>query len=110
MFYCSFEDASDADLDGWPDHWTRRRSKNPRYLPIGIVEEPNSPDGRHAPRIGMNGGAAEMVSPSIEVGSLFSYVLEGRIRTADLRRDRAYISVSFFDASGRYWKNSIPSR
>src|SRR5262245_53447228 len=91
IFHCGFEEKSDRDLDGWPDKWTRKRGPNyPGYLPIKIVESA-TPEGQFALRIGLNGGAAMVSTPPIEVDSAFSYVLEACLRTEGLKHDRAII-------------------
>src|SRR5262249_1628697 len=80
--------------------WTRKRGANfPAYLPVRIVET-RAPEGQFALRIGLNGGAARISTPPIEVGSVFSYVLEACLRTHGLHNDRAFISLTFQDAVG----------
>jgi hypothetical protein len=97
VFHCGFERQHDADYDSWPDGWTRRRGpKYPRYLRIRIVDTP-SPQGDSALRVDLNGGAAVVSSDHIEVQGLFSYVLEGYLRTEGLVHDRAWFSVTFYD-------------
>ncbi len=97
VFHCGFERIHDADYDTWPDGWTRRRGERyPRYLRIGIVDTPLS-QGESALRIDLNGGAAVYSSGHIEVQALFSYVLEGYVRTEGLVNDRAWFSVTFYD-------------
>ena len=98
VFRSSFEDESDVDFDGWPDGWTRKRGPDyPWYLDIGINAEP-AIDGRQALRIRLNGGAGAVFSPPIRVRSQFSYVFQGCLRTEGLQADRAYYSVTFYDA------------
>ncbi len=97
VFHCGFERQNDADYDAWPDGWTRRRGpKYPRYLRIRIVDTP-CPQGDSALRVDLNGGAAVVSSDHIEVQGLFSYVLEGYLRTEHLVNDRAWFSVTFYD-------------
>ena len=97
VFHCGFERDNDADYDAWPDGWTRRRgTRYPRYLRIRIVDTP-SPQGDSALRIDLNGGAAVVSSDHIEVQGLFSYVLEGYVRTEGLVNDRAWFSVTFYN-------------
>ncbi len=98
MFHCGFEPADDREYDGWPDGWTRKRgTTHPAYLPARIVETA-APEGHAALRIDLNGGAATILSPDIEVKPLFSYVVEGFVRTEGLKHDRAWFSVTFYDA------------
>jgi hypothetical protein len=97
VFRSSFEDESDADFDGWPEGWTRKRGPDyPWYLDIGINSEP-AVDGEHALRIRLNGGAGAVFSPPIRVRTQFSYVFQGYIRTEGLQADRAFYSVTFYD-------------
>src|SRR6267142_942201 len=40
VFVCDFEEQNDRDFDGWPDGWTRRRSRElPEFVRVGIVTE-----------------------------------------------------------------------
>ncbi|HTU25213.1 MAG TPA: hypothetical protein VMF30_07440, partial [Pirellulales bacterium] len=97
VFHCGFERQNDADYDSWPDGWSRRRgAKYPRYLRIRIVDTP-APQGDSALRVDLNGGAAVVSSGRIDVQPLFSYVLEGYLRTEGLVHDQAWFSVTFFD-------------
>jgi hypothetical protein len=97
IFHCGFEQASDREYDAWPDGWTRKRGRQyPAYLPARIVEAP-APDGQAALRIDLNGGRAAIFSPELEVKPLFSFVLEGSVRTEGLKHDRAWLSVTFYD-------------
>ncbi len=97
VFHSGFEETADGDVDGWPDGWMRQRGPHyPAYLPVRIVAT-EAPEGHYALRIGLNGGAASISTPPIEVSSVFSYVLEGYIKTDGLKNDRAYISLTFQD-------------
>lgn len=100
VFRSSFEDPSDRDLDGWPDGWVRKRGPDyPWYLKIGMRHEP-AIDGNQALRIELNGSAGAAFGPPIAVRSQFSYLFEGYIKTAGLRHDAAYYTVTFYDAKG----------
>ncbi len=97
IFHSGFETADDREYDGWPDGWTRKRSPaHPAYLPARIVET-STPEGKAALRIDLNGFGAVILSPEIEVKPLFSYVLEGYVRTEGLKHDRAWFSLTFYD-------------
>ena len=101
IFHCGFEEASDTNYDGWPEGWSRRRSPQyPRYLPVRIMPG-DAAEGSQSLRMELNGGAAAAFSPPIEVGTMFSYVLEGYLRTQNLRNDRAWFSIDFRDATGK---------
>ncbi len=98
VFRCDFGPQWDPRLDGDPDGWTRRYSAAyPRYLPVRIVEDPSATDG-HCLRMDLDGSAAAIFSPPIKVNSIFSYVIEARLKTEGLVHDEAYISVTFYDA------------
>jgi len=101
-----FEADDDKNYDRWPDDWTRRLGKGyPRYLNVEIAEDEQprasgqqaNPGGRHALRMVLDGGAALVYSPLVEVSPLFSYVLSGYIKTDGLTHDVAYAAVMFYD-------------
>ncbi|HUT11335.1 MAG TPA: hypothetical protein VMY42_12620 [Thermoguttaceae bacterium] len=97
VFHCTFDRSWDANFNGWPDRWTRRRGPGyPHYVKIEINEEP-SPAGDRCLRIDVDGGAAAVFSPPVQVGSLFSYVLEGYLKTQGLQYDRAFFSLTLLD-------------
>jgi len=99
IFSCGFDEAWDSNYDGWPEGWTRKRSPDfPRYLAVRIAQD--GADQNPCLRMELNGGAAAVFSPAIEVGAIFSYVLEGAVRTEGLRNDRAWLSITFEDARG----------
>lgn len=101
-----FEGDDDKNYDHWPDDWTRRRGKGyPLYLNVEIAEDqrprsnspPTSTGGHHALRMELDGGAAVVYSPLVEVSPLFSYVLSGYIKTEGLTHDVAYAAVLLYD-------------
>lgn len=97
VFQCDFGESTDVNHDGWPDHWERRRGPGyPTYLEIGIRER--SSVGDRCLRVELNGGAAALFSPPIAVNPMFSYVLEASVKTAGLKHNAAYLSVTFYDA------------
>ncbi|MGE0755904.1 MAG: hypothetical protein AB7F89_13065 [Pirellulaceae bacterium] len=103
VFRGAFESASDANFDAWPDHWTRRKERGyPAYIGIEIVDDAKAPSSapNRCLRIKLDGGAAEVFSPSIPVSSRFNYALEGRIRTSGLQYDIVTLKVGFYDKSG----------
>ncbi len=98
VFRCDFTDAWDANFDRWPDHWTRAQGIDyPPYVKIRIHEEPSRAD-KQCLRISLDGAAATVYSPLIEIDPDFNYLLEGYLRTEELRHDVAYYSISFLDA------------
>lgn len=112
IFTCDFSEATDRNYDAWPDGWHRRRGSGfPLFLPIRIVplasaggdlqwsSSENTTPG--ALRMQLDGGSAAVYSPPIPVSPLFSYRLEGRLKTEGLKHDIAYYSLTFFDADGK---------
>lgn len=98
VFHCDFTDASDVNFDRWPDHWTRAQGIDyPPYVKIRIHEEASRAD-KQCLRMSLDGAAAAAYSPLIEIDPDFNYLLEGYLRTEDLRHDVAYYSISFLDA------------
>ncbi|MBC8352100.1 MAG: hypothetical protein H8E66_08920 [Planctomycetes bacterium] len=101
-----FEGGDDKNYDRWPDDWTRRRGKGyPLYLDVAIAEDKQSrldrqqveTDSPDALRMELDGGAALLYSPLVEISPLFSYVLNEYIKTEALTHDIAYASVMFYD-------------
>ena len=81
IFRCRFDELADKNYDGWPDQWTRRRGKDyPQYVKVEIREEP-TPAGQFCLRIDLDGAGAVAYSPIIPAGPLYSYVLEGLVKT-----------------------------
>ena len=101
VYHCDFGPKADTNFDQWPDDWRRRTGRGyPQYLPIGIRKEPAA-IGEHCLRIQLDGSAAVVYSPPIEVSPRFSYVLEGFLKTDALKHDVAYYAVTFYDARRR---------
>ena len=101
IFRCDFEAGSDVNFDRWPDRWTRLRDRDhPAFLPIEIDGE-DAAVGKRYLRIQLNGGAASLYSPKIEVSPHFSYVLGGFIRTEGLKNDVVYCQVAFYDGNDK---------
>lgn len=101
---------ADVNYDTWPDDWTRRRDKHhPVFLKIGIVAgeiaQPrpveDAPDEPRWLRVALDGGAAAVYAPAIEVSSHFAYCVETRFCTAQLRYDEVYCSLAFYDVENR---------
>ncbi|MBN1909366.1 MAG: hypothetical protein JW818_06485 [Pirellulales bacterium] len=101
VFECTFNPSWDDNFDEWPDGWTRRRGPGfPHYVSIKVRKEPSAVDD-HCLRIDLDGGGAVAFSPPISVQWLYSYVLEGAIKTEGLDNDRAYFSLTFLDDKRR---------
>jgi hypothetical protein len=98
VYRCDFSPSVDYDYDGWPDGWTRRRGgEYYEFLKIGLETDAA---GRGALRVGLNGGAAAVFVPAVEISSRFSYVLEADIRTEGVRYEGAYVLLSLYDSLG----------
>lgn len=103
VFRCNFDENADRNYDAWPDGWTRKRAPGfPLFLPIKIASEtlPGGEKRQHL-RLELDGGAATAYSPHLPVNSIFSYLVEGNLKTQDLHHDVAFYSLSFFDAHGK---------
>jgi hypothetical protein len=97
MYHCGFEKEVDTNHDAFPDGWSRRRDAEfPHYLRVAIVEG-DAHAGRAVLRMELDGGAASIFSPPIEVGPEFSYVLECRLKTERLVHDVAFMTLAFYD-------------
>jgi hypothetical protein len=102
VYQCNFGPEADKNFDGWPDGWSRRRGSGyPLFLPVTIVNEAAEQAAPSALKMSLDGGAAAIYSPQIPVSPLFSYRVEGLIKTEALKHDVAYYSLMFFDADGR---------
>lgn len=117
---CDFEDASDRDYDGWPDHWTRERSASlPDFLRISIVpEEPVAgatgaaaagPKNRCL-RVELNGGGAVVSTPPRAISAQFSLLLTARMKTAGLKHDGAWVELKLLDAQGQVVQSHASAR
>jgi hypothetical protein len=101
VFHCDFGADWDANFDEWPDRWTRQSGPGyPSYLEIGIRPDADAAASRCL-TIELDGGAAAVFSPPIPIDPRFSYRLEARLKTRGLRHDRAFLSVTFYDADQR---------
>ena len=110
VFYCDFCGTWDENFDGWPDGWSRRRGSGfPHFIEVQIRNEP-SPVGNHCLRIELNGAAAVAYSPTIEISPLYSYVLEGQLKTEGLNRDRAFMSLTLVDKKQRRLSTSYSEK
>lgn len=97
VFSCSFDERADPNYDGWPGGWTRRRGPGfPHYVAARIGEVPG-PDGNPAFQFDLNGGAAAVQSPAVEVESQASYVLEVQVQIEGLKHDEVYCSITWLD-------------
>src|SRR5437764_723687 len=109
VFVCNFDDQSDRDFDGWPDGWTRARSRElPEFVRIGIVAEtgdsPSDSSGasgiNHCLQIELNGGGAIVSCLPQPISPRFSFLLTLRLKTAGLSHDGAWATLSLVDGEG----------
>jgi hypothetical protein len=110
VFVCDFEEPSDRDFDGWPDGWTRARSRElPEFVRIGIVAEPGDSGSdssgavrvNHCLQIELNGGGAVVSSLPQPISPRFSFLLTLRLKTAGLTHDGAWATLSLIDSDGK---------
>jgi len=110
LLECGFEEDWDHNFDGWPDRWTRRRGAGfPQYLEIKTSEEPAA-SGKRCLRMQLDGGAATVHSPAVQIATEYSYVLEAKIKTEGLKHDQAYCSITFYDENRRPLKTVYSER
>ncbi|OHB68345.1 MAG: hypothetical protein A2V70_06735 [Planctomycetes bacterium RBG_13_63_9] len=97
VFHCDFDDSCDENFDKWPDRWERPQGpRYPRYVSVKISEDSSPMDSRCL-RVDLDGGAAAAYSPPVKIAPLFSYVLEGYVKTDGLEHDRAYFSITLLN-------------
>jgi hypothetical protein len=106
---CDFEESADRDYDGWPDHWTRRRSRElPEFLKVGIVPElgasaaqaGSKKSANRCLQIELDGGGAVLSSPPCPISAQFSLALTVRLKTTGLVHDGAWVELALLDAEG----------
>ena len=101
VFHCNFGSSWDTNYDRWPDGWSRRTGRGyPHFLDINLTDDPTRPE-RRCLEVELNGGAAAVYSPPVEIRSSQTYLLTVQVRTADLRHDRASVSITMLDAQRR---------
>lgn len=108
VFECSFgpPEKWDVNYDGWPDRWERKSgSEYPHYVNIAIQDD-NTVEGNKCLRIDLDGAAAAITSPPIQVMSRFSYVLIAQLKAENLKYSSVVVTLSFCDASGRVLQTS----
>ena len=100
VFGCDFGRENDRNFDRWPDGWTRVRGRGfPEYVKIAIQDERSSVNGNSL-RIDLDGGAASVYSPPIEIHPEYGYIVRTRFTTRGLTHNVAFVSVDFLDESG----------
>ncbi|MDR0392604.1 MAG: hypothetical protein LBH59_11890 [Planctomycetaceae bacterium] len=104
IFRTLFDFSSDADEDGWPDLWTRKRGVErniqfPDYIDIRIVGN-RSQFGNNALRMSIEGGSAGIFSPKIRVRRGMCYTVSAFVSTENIIFDEVFISASFYGKNG----------
>lgn len=85
IFATSFEQASDANYDLWPDYWTRQTSPvYPHYSKVEIVDDPTAQNGRSL-QVDFDGGGARLSTPAIPILPKFGYKVYIRARAQNLQ-------------------------
>lgn len=94
-----FEAAMDADYDGWPDDWLRRRVQGgPDFARIQLAPRP---DGKgRALAIALGGGRTEVASPALKIDRLFSLVCEAEIACEKIERSEVRFQLLLLDEKG----------
>ena len=109
IFHCTFDGATQVDIDGWPSGWTRQRDANhPPYVDVRLDGVTPAPSGRSL-RMSLDGGGAAAYSSAIPVRSAFNYVFECQVQTEGLVYNTAYLSVTFFDAQNNVVERQVSS-
>ncbi len=97
VFHCEFDKSWDVDFNGQPDRWQRWKGPGFHHWVIPKINEEPSPAGDRCLRIDLDGGAAAIHSPPIEIGPLHGYVLEAYVKTENLEHDKAYLSIKLLN-------------
>ena len=101
VFSARFDELTDRDYDGWPDHWTRRHGPGfPHYNKMLLCSEA-TPAGGRTLRIELDGGGAVASSPPLPASLLYDYMLEAYVKVERLQHDRAFLSLSILDEEGQ---------
>lgn len=95
IYSCDF--SKDVNYDRWPDDWRRRRGpKFPFYVDVALEDDAQAVSGRCL-TVNLNGGSASVSSPAISVSDKFSYVVEARLKSTELKNSRTQVRVDFCD-------------
>ena len=94
-----FEPTRDEEIYGLPPGWTKRHGPGfPRYVQVQVDDDSPPPGGRSL-RVVLNGGAASAFGATIAIEPGVDYLLEGFIKTSQLKHDTACISLTFLDSA-----------
>ena len=99
IYRCDFEEEFDKNYDNWPDDWTRQKGRGyPFYLPVEIETDTSRSGSSRVLKMQLDGGGALIHSPRIPIRPAYSYVLQVNLKTAQLKHDLAFCTVTFLDA------------
>lgn len=103
VFACDFEASDNVNAEGTAAGWSRRSDAQfPHYLPIRLSGAAAS--GHTCLRIELDGGAAELHSPRVQLENRYAYFIEAQVRTDGLQHDAAFISVVMLGPDGRKFR------
>jgi hypothetical protein len=101
VFSSRFDESTDRDYDGWPDHWTRRHGPGfPHYNKMLLSSEA-TPAGGRTLRIEVDGGGAVASSPPMPASLLYDYIVEAYVKAERMQHDRAFLSLAMLDEDGQ---------
>ena len=99
IFSYDFGPDRDVNYDLWPDQWRREIGPGkPHYVEVQLVDDHQAVEGRCL-RVDLNGGGALLTSPTVGVTDKFSYVVDARLKTENLKGSRAQLRIDFCDDS-----------
>lgn len=100
VFRCGFDDLRDINYDKWPDRWKRHEGPGyPHYVDISIADDPSTSTGRCL-MMKLDGAQAKVSSPPVRVLPKFSYWLELKVKTENVRHSKVYIQFDYLNAAG----------
>ena len=87
----------DVNYDLWPDKWRREIGPGwPHYVQVQL-EDDETATAKRCLTVRLNGGGALLMSPAVGVSSKFSYVIDARLRAAELKHGRVQLRIDFCD-------------
>ncbi len=103
LYHCDFADSADSDVDGWPDGWTRKRSRDfPEFVEIEITPLPEfaKRPGVMGLQVGLSGGASSVSTAAIPITAKHSLEASVEITAQNVVRSNATMILSLLDAAG----------
>ena len=99
IYSCDFDPEKNVDVnyDLWPDLWRREIGPGwPHYVQVKL-EDDQTATAKRCLAVRLNGGGALLMSPAVGVSSKFSYVVDARLKVANLEHGRAQLRIDFCD-------------